>query len=65
MTASGGDSAPEVGAPDGWKLPEGLDSITAKKAVDIVIDWEQSGDGLAIDLVCRLYAEFMIDKRSS
>ena len=40
---------------DRTTLPDGLDWDTALAAVQIIEDWELRADGLAIDLVVRLY----------
>ena len=41
------------------EFPPGLDSGTAERAVDLVLEWEMLGDEAALDLVVRLYALFM------
>jgi hypothetical protein len=62
-----GASVPEAGAPEArsLSLPDGPDRELIWKAVEIILDWEERGDGLATDLACRLYFDVFCKIRES
>jgi hypothetical protein len=57
MSAPGDSGKPEAGAPASEKmaLPKGLDWETVSQAVRVIEDWESESDGVATDLVIRLF----------
>jgi hypothetical protein len=59
MAAPGSADKPGAGAPENestkWVLPPGMSLGDMRRAVNVVIEWEESPDRLAVDLVMLLH----------
>jgi hypothetical protein len=67
LSADNTDLRLDAGAPDtrSLSLPDGPDRELIWKAVEIILEWEECGDGTASDLACRLYFDVFCKTKES